>query len=44
MECIGTEDCLYLDVVAPQIKIRINTCYVWIHGGGNTSALRPIRF
>lgn len=35
---IGTEDCLYLDVVAPtDFAERQLPVMVWIHGGGNTT-------
>ena len=40
---VGTEDCLYLDVVAPQNKkSELMPVMFWIHGGGNTSGLKDI--
>jgi len=40
---IGTEDCLYLDIIAPSKK---NDGFLpvmfWIHGGGNTSGLKDL--
>ena len=40
---IGTEDCLYLDIIAPSKK---NDSFLpvmfWIHGGGNTSGLKDL--
>ena len=40
---VGTEDCLYLDIVAPAKK-RLEPLPVmfWIHGGGNTSGLKEL--
>ena len=39
----GTEDCLYLDIKAPDIDKRKNLPVMfWIHGGGNTSGLKDI--
>ena len=39
----GSEDCLYLDIIAPKNKSN-NPLPVmfWIHGGGNTSGLKDI--
>ena len=38
---VGTEDCLYLDVVAPANKNSVlKPVMFWIHGGGNTSGLK----
>ena len=39
----GTEDCLYLDIQAPNIsnQSRLPVMF-WIHGGGNTSGLKDI--
>ena len=40
---VGTEDCLYLDIVAPQNKkSELMPVMFWIHGGGNTSGLKDI--
>ena len=33
---MGSEDCLYLDIRAPNNKNK-NLPMFWIHGGGNTS-------
>ena len=40
----GSEDCLYLDIVAPKIKNNKKKLPVmfWIHGGGNTSGLKDL--
>ena len=39
----GTEDCLYLDIVAPKkfSEAKLPVMF-WIHGGGNTSGLKDI--
>ena len=40
---VGTEDCLYLDVVAPANKNSVlKPVMFWIHGGGNTSGLKDL--
>ena len=40
---VGTEDCLYLDVVAPaNKKSELIPVMFWIHGGGNTSGLKDL--
>ena len=40
---VGTEDCLYLDVVAPaNKKSELMPVMFWIHGGGNTSGLKDL--
>ena len=40
---VGTEDCLYLDVVAPaDKKLELMPVMFWIHGGGNTSGLKDL--
>ena len=40
---VGSEDCLYLDIVAPKNR-KLNDLAVmfWIHGGGNTSGLKDL--
>ena len=39
----GTEDCLYLDIKAPQNSSnKILPVMFWIHGGGNTSGFKDI--
>ena len=39
----GTEDCLYLDIKAPNIKkIESLPVMFWIHGGGNTTGFKDI--
>jgi para-nitrobenzyl esterase len=39
----GSEDCLYLDVKAPESKsINLLPVMFWIHGGGNTSGYKDI--
>ncbi len=39
----GTEDCLYLDIYAPQKKSKDKLpIMLWIHGGGNTSGLKDL--
>ena len=39
----GTEDCLYLDVKAPNIDSdKPLPVMFWIHGGGNTSGLKDL--
>ena len=39
----GTEDCLYLDIVAPSKKgDTALPVMFWIHGGGNTSGLKDL--
>ncbi len=39
----GTEDCLYLDVIAPSKESGIPLPVMfWIHGGGNTSGLKDL--
>ena len=39
----GTEDCLYLDIKAPQThKNELLPVMFWIHGGGNTTGLKDI--
>tara|TARA_Y100000768_G_scaffold380151_1_gene356856 strand:+ start:644 stop:2377 length:1734 start_codon:yes stop_codon:yes gene_type:complete len=40
---VGTEDCLYLDIVAPSNKkSELMPVMFWIHGGGNTSGLKDL--
>ena len=40
---VGTEDCLYLDIVAPaKKKLEPLPVMFWIHGGGNTSGLKEL--
>ena len=40
---VGTEDCLYLDIVAPaKKKSEPLPVMFWIHGGGNTSGLKEL--
>ena len=39
---IGREDCLYLDITAPQNADGPLPVMFWIHGGGNTSGLKDI--
>ncbi len=40
---VGTEDCLYLDVIAPaKIATESHPVMFWIHGGGNTSGLKDL--
>ena len=40
---VGTEDCLYLDIVAPaKKKLKQLPVMFWIHGGGNTSGLKEL--
>ncbi len=40
---VGTEDCLYLDIVAPaKKKLEPLPVMFWIHGGGNTSGLKDL--
>ena len=40
---VGTEDCLYLDIVAPsKKKLEQLPVMFWIHGGGNTSGLKEL--
>jgi para-nitrobenzyl esterase len=37
----GTEDCLYLDIKAPNLNNMTNLPVMfWIHGGGNTTGLK----
>jgi para-nitrobenzyl esterase len=39
----GSEDCLYLDIKAPQASLNKSMPVMfWIHGGGNTSGLKDI--
>ncbi len=39
----GTEDCLYLDILAPSKKSnKPLPVMFWIHGGGNTSGLKDL--
>ena len=39
----GTEDCLYLDILAPKNKTSNSLPVMfWIHGGGNTSGLKDL--
>ena len=39
----GTEDCLYLDIKAPNIDFdKPIPVMFWIHGGGNTSGLKDL--
>ena len=39
----GTEDCLYLDVIAPKrASNKPLPVMFWIHGGGNTSGLKDL--
>ncbi len=39
----GSEDCLYLDIYAPQKKSKEPLPVMfWIHGGGNTSGLKDL--
>jgi len=38
---VGSEDCLYLDIVAPSAaRDQVLPVMVWIHGGGNTSGTK----
>lgn len=37
---IGTEDCLYLDVVAPTQHDGLLPVMVWVHGGSNTTGYK----
>ena len=40
---VGTEDCLYLDVIAPaKTSTESYPVMFWIHGGGNTSGLKDL--
>ena len=40
---VGTEDCLYLDISAPNNKKQdLLPVMLWIHGGGNTSGLKDL--
>ena len=40
---VGTEDCLYLDIKAPNKKYeKLLPVMFWIHGGGNISGLKDI--
>ena len=40
---VSTEDCLYLDIVAPSNKkSELMPVMFWIHGGGNTSGLKDL--
>ncbi len=42
-EISGTEDCLYLDIYAPEnISEELLPVMFWIHGGGNTSGLKDL--
>tara|TARA_A100001011_G_C14262265_1_gene822999 strand:- start:53 stop:1840 length:1788 start_codon:yes stop_codon:yes gene_type:complete len=42
-EISGTEDCLYLDILAPKKKSeKLLPVMFWIHGGGNTSGLKDL--
>ncbi len=42
-EVSGTEDCLYLDILAPKkISNKPLPVMFWIHGGGNTSGLKDL--
>ena len=40
---VGSEDCLYLDIFTPTVKIdgKLPVMF-WIHGGGNTSGLKDL--
>ena len=41
----GSEDCLYLDIIAPKKSYNTNKILpvmFWIHGGGNTSGLKDL--
>ena len=41
----GSEDCLYLDIIAPKKSFSTNKplpVMFWIHGGGNTSGLKDL--
>jgi para-nitrobenzyl esterase len=39
----GSEDCLYLDIKAPEKKFsKLLPVMFWIHGGGNTSGLKDL--
>tara|TARA_Y100000768_G_scaffold345102_1_gene291809 strand:- start:3242 stop:5005 length:1764 start_codon:yes stop_codon:yes gene_type:complete len=39
----GSEDCLYLDIIAPKKKSKNKLPVMfWIHGGGNTSGLKDL--
>ena len=39
----GTEDCLYLDIIAPSKNVNNSLPVMfWIHGGGNTSGLKDL--
>jgi len=39
----GTEDCLYLDIIAPSnVFNKSLPVMFWIHGGGNTSGLKDL--
>ena len=39
----GTEDCLYLDIYAPEKESeKLLPVMFWIHGGGNTSGLKDL--
>ena len=39
----GTEDCLYLDIIAPSnMSNKSLPVMFWIHGGGNTSGLKDL--
>ena len=39
---VGSEDCLYLDVVTPKKNVENLPVMFWIHGGGNTSGLKDL--
>ena len=40
---IGTEDCLYLDILSPSKRNNdLLPVLFWIHGGGNTSGLKDL--
>ena len=40
---VGSEDCLYLDIKAPNKKSQdLLPVMFWIHGGGNTSGLKDL--
>ena len=40
---VGSEDCLYLDIKAPNKKSKnLLPVMFWIHGGGNTSGLKDL--